>query len=49
MEELTDVPDDQKIPKDVPEDQKPPEDQEDYKDLSGSRPSTIEYLLGIAC
>ena len=59
MEELTDVPDDQKIQKDyldtqrtqkdVPGDQKPPEDQEDYKDLSGSRPSTTKYLLGIAC
>mgnify|MGYP001106617480 CR=1 FL=1 len=59
MEELTDVPDDQKIQmdyldtrrtrKDVPGDQKPPEDQEDYEDLSGSRPFEIEYLLGIAC
>ena len=49
MEELTDVPDDQKIPKDVPGDQKSPEDQEDYEDLSGSRPFEIEYLLGIAC
>ena len=47
--ELTDVPDDQKIQKDVPGDQKPPEDQEDYEDLSGSCPSAIEYLLGIAC
>ena len=26
-----------------------PEDQEGYEDLSGSRPSAIEYLLGIAC
>ena len=59
MEELTDVLDDQKIQKDyldtqrtqkdVPGNQKPPKDQEDYEDLSGSRPSTIEYLLGIAC
>ena len=59
MEELTDVPDDQKIQKDypntrrtqkdIPRDQKPPEDQEDYEDLSGSRPFAIEYLLGIAC
>ena len=59
MEELTDVPDDQKIQKDypdtrrtlkdVPEDQKPSEDKEDYEDLSGSRPFEIEYLLGIAC
>jgi len=56
---VTDVPDDQKIQKDypdtrktqkdVPGDQKPPEDQEDYEDLSGSRPFVIEYLLGIAC
>ena len=46
---MTDVPDDQKIQKDypdtwrtqkdVPRDQKPLEDQEDYEDLSGSRPS----------
>ena len=59
MEELTDVPDDQKIQKDyldtrrtrkdVPGDQKPLEDQEDYEDLSGSCPFEIEYLLGIAC
>ena len=59
VEELTDVPDDQKIQKDylntrrtqkdIPGDQKPTEDQEDYKDLSGSRPFAIEYLLGIAC
>ena len=48
-EELTDVPDDQEIQKDVPGDQKPLEDQEDYEDLSGSRPFAIEYLLGIAC
>ena len=46
---MTDVPDNQKIPKDVPGDQKSPEDQEDYEDLSGSRPFEIEYLLGIAC
>ena len=56
---MTNVPDDQKIQKDYPDtrrtqkdipgDQKPPEDQEDYEDLSGSRSSTIEYLLGIAC
>ena len=56
---MTDIPDDQKIQKDYPDtrrtqkdipgDQKPPEDQEDYEDLSGSRPSVIEYLLGIAC
>ena len=26
-----------------------PEDQEDYEDLSGSHPSAIEFLLGIAC
>ena len=26
-----------------------PEDQEEYEDLSGSRPFEIEYLLGIAC
>ena len=26
-----------------------PEDQEDYEDLSGSRPFEIEYLVGIAC
>ena len=59
MEELTDDPEDQKIQKDypdtrrtqkdVPGDQKPPEDQEDYENLLGSRPSAIEYLLGIAC
>ena len=49
MEELTDVPDDKKISKDIPRDQKPPEDQEDYEDLSGSRPFEIEYLVGIAC
>ena len=46
---LTDYPDTWRIQKDVPEDQKPPEDQEDYKDLSGSHPSTTKYLLGIAC
>ena len=56
---MTNVPDDQKIQKDyldtrrtwkdVPGDQKPPKDQEDYEDLSGSRPPAIEYLLGIAC
>ena len=59
MEELTDVPDDQKIQKDypdtqriqmdVPDDQKMSETEEGYEDLSGSRPFTIEYLLGIAC
>ena len=59
MEELTDVPDDHKIQKDypdtrrtqknVPNDQKTSETEEDYEDLSGSRPSAIEYLLGIAC
>ena len=59
VEELTDVPDDQKIQKDypdtrrtlkdVPGDQKPSEDKEDYEDLSGSHPFEIEYLLGIAC
>ena len=58
MEELTDVPDDQKIQKDyldtrrtqkdVPDDQKTSETEEDYEDLSGSRPFEIEYLLGIA-
>ena len=51
MEELTDVPDDQKIQKDyldtrrtrkdVLGDQKTSEDQEDYEDLSGSRPFAI--------
>ena len=51
MEELTDVPDDQKIQKDyldtrrtqkdVPDDQKTLETEEDYEDLSGSRPFTI--------
>ena len=56
---LIDVPNDQKIQKDyldtqrtqkdVPGNQKPPKDQEDYEDLSGSRPFEIEYLLGIAC
>ena len=59
MEELTDVPDDQKIQKDyldtrrtqkdVPDDQKTSETEEGYEDLSGSRPFEIEYLLGIAC
>ena len=59
MEVLTDVPDDQKIQKDyldtrrtqkdVPDDQKMSETKEDHEDLSGSRPSAIEYLLGIAC
>ena len=59
MEELTDVPDDQKIQKDypdtrriqkdVPDDQKTLETEKGYEDLSGSRPSAIEYLLGIAC
>ena len=57
MEELTDVPDDWKIQKgyphnrrtqkDVPDDQKTSETKEDHKDLSGSRPFAIEYLLGI--
>ena len=56
---MTDVPDDQKIQmyypdtrriqKDVPDDQKMSETEEGYEDLSGSRPSTIEYLLDIAC
>ena len=49
MEELTDVPDDQKIQKDVPDDQKTSETEEGYEDLSGSCPFEIEYLLGIAC
>ena len=59
MEELTDVPDDQKIQKDyldtrrtqkdVPDDKKTSKIKEDYEDLSGSRPFAIEYLLGIAC
>ena len=49
MEELTDVPDDQKIQKDVPDDQKTLETEKGYEDLSGSRPFEIEYLLGIAC
>ena len=59
MEELTDVPNDQKIQKDypdtwrtqkdVPDDQKMSETKEDYEDLSGSHLSAIEYLLGIAC
>ena len=50
MEELTDVPDDQKIQKDyldtrriqkdVPDDQKASETEEDYKELPGSCPST---------
>ena len=57
MEELTDVLDDQKIQKDypdtrsilkdVPDDQKTSETEEGYEDLLGSRPSAIEYLLGI--
>ena len=48
MEELTDVPDDQKIQKDypdtrriqkdIPDDQKTSEIEGDYEDLSGSRP-----------
>ena len=56
---MIDVPDDQriqedfpdawKIQKDVPDDQKTSEAEEDHEDLSGSRPSAIEYLLGIAC
>ena len=56
---MTDVPDDQRIPKDyldtrrtqqdIPDDQRTSEDQKDYEDLSGSRPFAIEYLLGIAC
>ena len=41
MEELTDVPDDQKIQEDVPGDQKPSEDQEDHEGLSGSCPFVI--------
>ena len=52
VEELTDVPDDQKIQKDYLDTrrtQKASEIKEDYEDLSGSRPSVIEYLLGIAC
>ena len=49
MEELTDVPDDQKIQKDVPGDQKTLETEEGYEDLSGSSPFEIEYLLGFAC
>ena len=49
MEELTDVPDDQKIQKDVPDDQKTSETEEGNEGLSGSRPFEIEYLLGIAC
>ena len=59
MEELTDVPDYQKIQKDyldtrrtqkdIQDNQKMPETKEDHEDLSGSRPSAIEYLLGIAC
>ena len=48
MEELTDVPDDQKIQKDVPDDQKTSKTEEGYEDLSGSLPLAIEYLLGIA-
>ena len=49
VEELTDFPDDQKIQKDypdtrrtqknIPNDQKTSETEEDYEDLSGSRPS----------
>ena len=56
---MTDVPDDQKIQKDyydtrrtqkdVPDNQKTSETKEDHEDLLGSRPSAIEYLLGIAC
>ena len=56
---MIDVPDDQriqedfpdawKIQKDVPDDQKTSEAEEYQEDLSGSRPSAIEYLLGIAC
>ena len=48
---MTDVPDDQKIQKDYPDtrrtqkdipgDQKASEDEEDYEDLSGSRPFAI--------
>ena len=59
MKELTDVPDNQKIQKDypntrrtqkdVPDDQKTSETKEGHEDLSGLRPSAIEYLLGIAC
>ena len=56
---MFDVPSDQMIPEDFPntrriqkdvlDDQKTSETKGDYKDLSGSRPSVIEYLLGIAC
>ena len=51
MEELTDVSDDHKIQKDYPDTQRLEalEGQEDYEDLSGSRPFEIEYLLSIAC
>ena len=59
MEELIGVPDDKKIQKDypdtrriqkdVPDDQKTSKTKEDLEDLSGSCPSAIEYLLGIAC
>ena len=44
-----DYPDTRRIQKDVPDDQKTLETEKGYKDLSGSRPSAIEYLLGIAC
>jgi len=44
-----DYPDTRRIQKDVPDDQKTSEAEEDHEDLSGSRPSAIEYLLGIAC
>ena len=44
-----DYPDTRRIQKDVPDDQKTTEAEEDHEDLSGPRPSAIEYLLGIAC
>jgi len=44
-----DYPDTRRILKDVSDDQKTSETEEGYEDLSGSRPSAIEYLLGIAC
>jgi len=57
--ELIDVPsnlqiqkdyhDTRRIQKDVPDDQKMSEAEEDHKDLLGSCPFAIEFLLGIAC
>ena len=44
-----DYPDTRRIQKDVPDDQKTLETEKGYEDLSGSRPFTIEYLIGIAC